>query len=49
VQTVRIVRAPKRPSADERANNPRASSARLRVAEKLDTRADTAAGDRVGR
>ncbi len=35
VQTVRIVRAPKRASAAEQAVNPRASSARLRVAEKL--------------
>lgn len=35
VQTVRIVRAPKRASAEEQAANPRASSARLRVAEKL--------------
>lgn len=35
VQTVRIVRAPKRASAEEQAVNPRASSARLRVAEKL--------------
>jgi 16S rRNA (cytosine1402-N4)-methyltransferase len=37
VKTVRIVRGvPKRPSPDERATNRRASSARLRVAEKLD-------------
>jgi 16S rRNA (cytosine1402-N4)-methyltransferase len=37
VKTVRIVRGiPKRPSADEQASNPRASSARLRVAEKLE-------------
>jgi 16S rRNA (cytosine1402-N4)-methyltransferase len=37
VQTVRIVRGvPKRPSADERDRNRRATSARLRVAEKLD-------------
>ena len=35
VQTVRIVRAPKRASAEEQAVNPRASSARLRVAEKI--------------
>lgn len=35
VQTVRVVRAPKRAGAAERATNPRASSARLRVAEKL--------------
>jgi 16S rRNA (cytosine1402-N4)-methyltransferase len=49
VQTVRIVRAPKRPSAAEQAANPRASSARLRVAEKLDTRADTGSGDRGAR
>lgn len=37
VRTVRLVRAPKRPSAAEQAANRRASSARLRVAEKLDT------------
>lgn len=38
VQTVRVVRGiPKRPGADEQAQNRRASSARLRVAEKLDT------------
>ena len=37
VQTVRIVRGvPKRPGQDEQARNRRASSARLRVAEKLD-------------
>jgi 16S rRNA (cytosine1402-N4)-methyltransferase len=37
VQTVRIVRGvPKRPGSDERTTNRRASSARLRVAEKLD-------------
>jgi len=37
VQTVRIVRGvPKRPGKDEQARNRRASSARLRVAEKLD-------------
>lgn len=37
VQTVRIVRGvPKRPGPDEQASNRRASSARLRVAEKLD-------------
>lgn len=36
VQTVRVVRAPKRPSADEQAANRRATSARFRVAEKLD-------------
>lgn len=37
VQTVRIVRGvPKRPSDDEQSRNRRASSARLRVAEKLD-------------
>ena len=35
VQTVRIVRAPKRPSADEQQRNRRASSARFRVAEKI--------------
>ena len=38
VQTVRIVRRiPKRPSTEEQSTNRRASSARLRVAEKLDT------------
>jgi 16S rRNA (cytosine1402-N4)-methyltransferase len=37
VQTVRIVRGvPKRPSADERRENRRASSARLRVAERIE-------------
>lgn len=36
VQTVRVVRAPKRPTAAERAANRRATSARFRVAEKLD-------------
>lgn len=36
VKTVRIVRAPKRPSAAEQERNPRAASARYRVAEKLD-------------
>lgn len=37
VQTVRIVRtAPKRPSAAEVARNPRASSARLRVVERIE-------------
>ncbi|HSJ91238.1 MAG TPA: 16S rRNA (cytosine(1402)-N(4))-methyltransferase RsmH [Ilumatobacter sp.] len=41
VRTVRIVRMPKRPSAAEQATNRRATSARFRVAEKLDT---TAAG-----
>ena len=35
VQTVRVVRAPKRPGSDEQAANRRAASARLRVAEKL--------------
>jgi len=35
VQTVRIVKAPKRPSAAEQAGNPRATSARYRVAEKI--------------
>lgn len=36
VQTVRVVRGvPKRPSAAEQQDNPRAASARLRVAEKL--------------
>lgn len=38
VKTVRIVRGvPKRPGAEEQSRNRRASSARLRVAEKLDT------------
>ena len=38
VQTVRVVRGvPKRPSRDEQDGNRRATSARLRVAEKLDT------------
>ncbi len=36
VRTVRLVRAPKRPSVGERDRNRRAASARLRVAEKLD-------------
>lgn len=36
IQTVRVVRAPKRPSAAEQAANPRAASARLRVAEKIE-------------
>ena len=40
VRTVRIVKAPKRPSAAEQERNPRAGSARLRVAEKLDTGPD---------
>ena len=35
VQTVRIVRAPKRPSSDEQSRNRRATSARFRVAEKI--------------
>ena len=35
VKTVRIVRAPKRPAADEQSRNRRAASARYRVAEKL--------------
>lgn len=35
VATVRIVRAPKRPPAAESDDNPRAASARLRVAEKI--------------
>ena len=35
VRTLRLVRAPSRPSADEIARNPRAASARLRVAERL--------------
>lgn len=38
IQTVRLVRGvPKRPSDDERRGNPRAGSARLRVAERLET------------
>lgn len=37
IQTVRVVRAPKRPSAIEQAANRRATSARFRVAERLDT------------
>lgn len=37
IRTVRLVRAPKRPTAAEHAANRRATSARLRVAEKLDT------------
>lgn len=36
VQTVRIVRMPKRPSAVEQSANRRAASARLRVAERID-------------
>ncbi len=36
VRTVRLVRAPRRPSAEESASNPRASSARLRVAERVE-------------
>ena len=37
VKTVRVVRGvPKRPNAEEQASNRRASSARLRVAEKLE-------------
>lgn len=35
VRTLRLVRAPSRPSADEIERNPRAASARLRVAERL--------------
>jgi len=35
VQTVRLVRTPRRPSENERADNVRASSARLRVAERV--------------
>ena len=39
VQTVRVVRkVPKRPSAAEQATNRRATSARLRIAEKTDPR-----------
>jgi 16S rRNA C1402 N4-methylase RsmH len=37
VKTVRVVRGvPKRPRAEEQASNRRASSARLRVAEKVE-------------
>ena len=37
VQTVRLAaRVPKRPSPDERTANPRAASARLRVAERIE-------------
>jgi 16S rRNA (cytosine1402-N4)-methyltransferase len=39
VQTVRLVRAPKRPGPAEQSANRRATSARLRVAERLDTSA----------
>jgi 16S rRNA (cytosine1402-N4)-methyltransferase len=35
IATMRLVRVPKRPSADEQASNRRAESARLRVAERL--------------
>lgn len=35
VRTLRLVKAPTRPSSDEIATNPRAASARLRVAERL--------------
>ncbi|MDW3212773.1 MAG: 16S rRNA (cytosine(1402)-N(4))-methyltransferase RsmH [Ilumatobacteraceae bacterium] len=42
VKTVRIVRGvPKRPGAEEQSRNRRASSARLRVAEKLDTSSES--------
>jgi 16S rRNA (cytosine1402-N4)-methyltransferase len=37
IRTVRVVRAPKRPSAAEQVTNRRATSARFRVAEKLET------------
>jgi 16S rRNA (cytosine1402-N4)-methyltransferase len=40
VQTVRLVRAPKRPTEAEQASNRRATSARLRVAERTMTRQD---------
>ena len=36
IRTVRVVRAPKRPGAAEQSTNRRATSARFRVAEKLD-------------
>ncbi len=36
VQTVRVVRAPKRPSREEAERNRRATSARFRVAEKTE-------------
>jgi 16S rRNA (cytosine1402-N4)-methyltransferase len=35
VQTVRLVKAPKRPGSAEQAGNPRAASARFRVAERI--------------
>ncbi|MEL6891760.1 MAG: 16S rRNA (cytosine(1402)-N(4))-methyltransferase RsmH [Actinomycetota bacterium] len=38
IETVRIVRAPKKPSAPERESNRRASSARFRVVEKIEPR-----------
>lgn len=37
IQTVRVVRAPKRPTGAEQSANRRATSARFRVAEKLET------------
>ncbi len=44
VQTVRLVRAPKRPTTAEQASNRRATSARLRVAERTTSTHDKAAG-----
>jgi len=35
VQTVRLLRVPRQPSADEKASNPRAASARLRAVERI--------------
>ena len=52
VQTVRLVRnVPRTPSADEQASNPRARSARLRVAERIEptSRNDVTRRDPMGR